>query len=157
MIYEQHSVRLHVVWSTLGSVCYNNAHFCLPERHHGLCSTDTFRWYCLHEHFPSTTLLQFDALLLRRLISMSGSLARNAAMQQYGEQLGQALTAAAAVTGAGSAAARSSVVNCLSKLDTVLEIPDELKVEVRETALQVFMQQVRTVTLIAVTLLAVTL
>jgi hypothetical protein len=87
--------------------------------------------------------LQFDALLLRRLISMSGSLARNVAMQQYGEQLGQALTAAAAVTGADSAAARSSVVNCLTKLDTVLEIPDDLKMEVRETALQVFMQQVR--------------
>jgi hypothetical protein len=98
--------------------------------------------------YPSIThncgiFLQFDALLLRRLISMSGSLARNVAMQQYGEQLGQALTAAAAVNGADSAAARSSVVNCLTKLDTVLEIPDELKMEVRETALQVFMQQVR--------------
>jgi hypothetical protein len=83
---------------------------------------------------------QFDVVLLRRLLSMTGSLAKNIAMAAYAEQLGLALRDAAAAGAAGGG--DSPLRPVLQDLDEALEIPRDLRGGVRQAALEAYMQQV---------------
>eukprot|EP00611_Tribonema_gayanum_P004298 TRINITY_DN13463_c0_g1_i4.p1 TRINITY_DN13463_c0_g1~~TRINITY_DN13463_c0_g1_i4.p1 ORF type:complete len:762 (-),score=332.33 TRINITY_DN13463_c0_g1_i4:1614-3833(-) len=91
---------------------------------------------------PLDTTAKFDALLLRRMLSMTGSLAKNLAIRAYAEQLGAVLQRSAEA--AASAAAKGEagpIAQCLDDLDDALELPRDLRMDVRLAALEVYMQQ----------------